>query len=93
MELDPTIFESPMYETANEAVLHCLSYLSRDGHAASVASLCGLPPVNEAVIGRIMYQRLVALRSQVSAASKRYIDIAVDALGRALEQPELRAVA
>ena len=93
MDLEPTLFESPMYETANEAVLYVLSHLKQNGHAASTASLHGLAPVNEAVVGRVMYQRLVALRPGVSETSKHYIDIALDALGRALSQPDVRAVA
>ena len=93
MRFDPTLFESPMYETANEAVLYCLEHLNRNGHAASTASLTGLPPVSDAAVGQVVYQRLLALRGRVSSTSVRYIDIALNALGRALAEPEVRAVA
>jgi len=93
MDLEPTLFPNPMYETANEAVLYCLSHLQKSGHAAATASLNGLPPVSEAVVGRVVFQRLTALRPHVKVASKHYIDIALDALGRALKLPETRAVA
>ena len=93
MDLEPTLFPSPMYETANEAVLHCLSHLQKSGHADSIADLNGLPPVNEAVVGRVVFRRLTALRPHTTATSKHYIDIALNALGRALELPEARAVA
>ena len=87
MDLEPTLFSSPMYETANEAVLYALSHLKAGGYATATASL------NEAVVGRVMYQRLIALRPRVSSASRHYIDIALNALGRALGQQEARAVA
>ena len=93
MDLEPTLFLNPMYETANEAVLYCLSHLQKNGYADSTASLNGLSPVSEAVVGRVVFQRLTALRPHVTATSKHYIDIALDALGRALEMPEVRAVA
>ena len=93
MDLEPTLFRSPMYETANEAVLYALSHLKAGGYATATASLDGLAPVNEAVVGRVMYQRLIALRPRVSSASRHYIDIALNALGRALGQQEARAVA
>ena len=93
MCFEPTLFDSPMFETANEAVLYCLSHLKRNGYAGEAASLDGLPPVNEAVIGRVVYQRLRALRAHVGPTTAHYIDIALDALGRALALPEVRAVA
>lgn len=93
MELDPKLFASPMYETANEAVLYALDHLEKNGYAASTASLQGLAPVSEAAVGRVVHARLLALRPHVTQTSRHYIDIALNALGRALEQPELRAVA
>lgn len=93
MCFEPTLFDSPMFETANEAVLYCLSHLKRNGHAVESSSLDGLTPVSEAVVGRVMYQRLNALRMHANATSAHYIDIALDALGRALALPEVRAVA
>lgn len=91
MCLEPTLFDSPMYETANEAVLFVQKYLEENGMCASADTLRGVVPVTDATIGRVTYGVLQSLRARVSGPTAQYVSFALNALERALSAPALRA--
>jgi hypothetical protein len=90
---DPVLFDTPMYETANEALLFCKDDLEKRGHRLAAERLEGLAPINAPVLGRLALRALADIRADVGAESQEYVDIAVSSLERALDLQPVRAVA
>jgi hypothetical protein len=89
---DPTLFDSPMLETANEAVLFCKELLEKRDITAA-AALESLGPISNKRLARMALEQLKHSRTRSSADSREYFDWAVDALTRALRPQQLAAVA
>ena len=92
MTHEPINFTSTMFETANEAFLFCQEYLRRTGHPGS-RLLRGLDPINCPALGRIALRALREVQPSTSGETREYVDMALGAMTRALEDGPLSAVA
>ena len=93
MSFEPVLFDSTMLETANEAFLFCRACLEEKGHVDAVRPLKGLDPINTHLMGRLALRALLVTRPLVSGEVREYVDIAVNAMERAIGVRPLRAVA
>lgn len=90
MCFEPILFTNSMYETANEAVLFCKTYLEEEGLDDLAGCLAGLDAVNEAAIGRVAHRVLLGMQSRVPSAHGECIATALNALERALGMSSLQ---
>ena len=81
---DPVLFESPMYEVANEAFLFCKADLEKQGLTHVAEQLEGLEPINSPVMGRLAINALARIEPLMQDNARESFDMAVDTLGRAL---------
>jgi hypothetical protein len=91
-----TLNDTEMFETANEAVLFCHSYLLEKGEAAAAVYLEGLDCISDLRGARIAYNRLVAAEQRTVSQAVRYaVTSALRAVERTLDAsaPRLHAVA
>lgn len=95
MSFEPVLFANTMFETANEAFLFCKGYLEEKGHADAAQHLEGLDPINAVSLGRLALKALYRARPLVTGDALEYVDIAINAMGRAVNptQRPLHAVA
>ena len=92
MHRDPVLFDTEMFETANEAFLFCQERLQKTEHRAAKL-MEGLAPINVPVLGRLALRALRDIESHVTGADLEYVYIAINAMERALSAPALGAVA
>lgn len=93
MTHEPVLFTSTMFETANEAFLFCKNYLQSANHPAA-NHLEGLDPINDPTLGRLALRALHTVQPLVSGEARQYVDIALNALGRAMVmKPKLQSAA
>jgi hypothetical protein len=85
MNLDPLLFASPMYETANEAVLFCKDFLQEKGFTALAERLAGNTPVNAIRPAIVVRDILLEARAQVRGEAAEYVSIALGTVERALQ--------
>jgi hypothetical protein len=94
MSLDPTLFDTTNFETANETVLSLYEKI-RESHLRGEASrLRGLLPMKDADLGRAVQRELVFIRKAALESGEENVLaavlIAIDAVKWALEAPEFR---
>ena len=83
---------SDTYESANEAVLFCQTYLEESGQADAVVFIEGLDPICDQVTGRVARGRLIAAAQRTNdVAARHVITLALNAVDRALQTPVLLA--
>jgi hypothetical protein len=92
MNFEPTLFDNPMLETANEALLFCKEALEKS-ELAVASQLEGLEPINTPSVARIAIGVLYNVRKSVRGEAQKHVDIAINAMKRAVSQPEYAAVA
>jgi hypothetical protein len=92
MHFEPMLFDNPMFETASEALFLCREYLEKSAPAAATR-LAGFEPVNTAVMGRVALGILYEIRPSVRREGREYVDVAINAMKRALTEPAYDAVA
>ena len=95
MNLDPTLFESSMHETANEAVLFCKEYLEKKGYESVARQLAAHLPLNDDASGRIVISILESALGITEKEALQYVHIALNTARRAVkgERAPLSAVA
>ena len=93
MNLDPTLFASPMYETANEAVLFCKDFLQKTGHTQFAEQLAGFTPVSHRTVAVVVHNLLKGMQPRVTGEAAEYVAIALNTVARALGSHAIRAVA
>jgi hypothetical protein len=93
MSFEPVLFDNTMYETANEAFLFCRATLLRRGNLVAARYLEGLDPIHQPSLARVALQALHAAKPYARGESLEYVNIAIDAMERALETRPQRAVA
>jgi hypothetical protein len=95
MNLDPTLFTNPMYETANEAVLFCQEFLQEKGYLQFAIQLAGFTPVSCYNVAVIVRDILVGMQTRVRGEAAEYVAIALSTVCRAIngERTPLSAVA
>ena len=84
MNLDPTLFASSMYETANEAVLFCRDFLQEKDYAPFAKQLAGFTPVNDFAVACVVRDILTAMQPHVRGAAAEYVAIALSTVERAM---------
>lgn len=87
MSFEPVLFDSTMFETANEAFLFCKGHLEKKGHLTAATQLGVLAPINTKMLGQLALQALYEVRPLLE--DREYVDMAIDTLVRALERPTL----
>lgn len=95
MNLDPTLFESSMHETANEAVVFCKEYLEKAGHEEAAKQLAGYLPLHDGASAYLLVRVLEHILPAVSGEAAKYVSIALSTARRAVrrEDVQLSAVA
>ena len=89
MSSEPTLFDSTMYETANEAVLFCKAHLKERGHTRLAKQLESATPVNSAAVGLVAQGILRNMRAQLPGDTGEFVALALSTVERALEsEPE-----
>jgi hypothetical protein len=92
MNFEPTLFDNTMLETANEALLFCKDYLEK--RELNVATqLEGLDPICTRTMASLALRVLFNIRTSVRGEAKECVDIAINAMKRAIRDPEYAAVA
>lgn len=89
---EPVLFDSTMLETANEAFLFCKASLEKKEHPAA-QRLEGFDPINNTSVGRLALSALYDVQPAVETEDREYVDIAINALSRAVGTRRLPAVA
>lgn len=95
MSLDPTLFDVPQFETANEAVLFCYEKVRESTIKNEANRLRGFLPMNSAALARAVQRELVSIRDEARSHKEEHVLeavlIAIDAVRWALAQPEYLA--
>ena len=84
-----------MHETAHEAFLFCKDCLEKRGHVNAVRRLEGLAPINTGTMSRLALAAMTDIRPSVQADEDavEYVDIAINALTRAVGTPSIQQAA
>lgn len=93
MSLDPVLFDSVAYETANETFSFCMGFLEQKGLPTVADRLKGFEPVNTSSQGVAALRALRTVRPLVAGEAREYVDIAINAVKHALGTYELAHVA
>lgn len=85
MSFDPVLFDSTMYETANEAVLFCREYLEKNGNADAACALQNFEAITGADMALLALEALAGVQKQVRGPdAAEYVQMAIYTLERAL---------
>jgi hypothetical protein len=93
MSFEPALYDSPMYETADQAFSFCMEVLQRKGYLRARESLRGFEPINCAEQGHAALRALRSARPLVQGVALEYLDITINAVKRAVGEPSLARVA
>lgn len=93
MSFEPVLFPSTMYETANEAFLYARAILLKKGNLSATKHLDGLDPIHTPSLARLALQALREAKQYARGESLKYVNIAIDAMERALQTPSQRSAA
>ena len=95
MSLDPTLFDVPQFETANEAVLFCYEKARASTIKNEANRLRGFLPMNTADLARAVQRELVSIRDAAREHKEENVleavHVAIDAVRWALAQPQYLA--
>jgi hypothetical protein len=86
MHFEPVLFDNPMFETASEALFLCREFLEKNEPRAALR-LAGFEPVNTAAMGRVVLGVLYQIRATVRGEAREHVDVALNAVRRALAEP------